>query len=327
MKSRIILVFLFFFLSRLPVKAQSDLQFSQYMFNLLYVNPGYAGYKEQINSTAFFRAQYLGFSGAPLTSSISIDAPVFSDNMGFGLQVNSDKIGIQNNLTANIAYSYRLALGDDARLCFGVQGGISQFSQNTNGVNPSQTGDGTITNGNINSLNATSRFGLFYYNSLFYIGLSASNLYTKPLGNTKVGILYPIPVKNYYITAGALIPINDNISLKPSFLVKSPENGITTADINCFVLLSNRLWLGASYRTGVPFPQGQITKSTTSSSNSYLFLAEFYINEKFRVGYAYDYPVGNLLTAASGNHEFSIGYFIPISRTNFKNSMVTPRYF
>jgi len=315
------------FLQPFRLWAQSDLQFSQYMFNQLYINPAYAGYKEQINATGFFRTQYAGFSGAPTTESFSIDAPLFADNMGFGLQVNNDKIGIQGELTANLAYSYRVALTDESRLCLGFQGGISQFSQNTAGVNPNQTGDPTILNGNYNALNLTSRFGLFYYNSSFYLGVSASNLYTQALSNSNSSISVPVPVKNYYITGGVFLPINENLGLKPSILIKSPANGITTADINCFLLLSNRLWLGASYRTGVSSLGYNINKGTASNSNAVLFLAEFYVNERFRVGYAYDYPLSSLITAGSGSHEISLGYYIPFTRTNFKNSMVTPRYF
>ncbi len=324
---RLFYLMLAFIFYEVPSYAQSDLQFSQYMFNLLYINPGYAGYKEQINTTAFYRTQYAGFSGSPTTASISLDAPVFSDNMGFGLQVNEDKIGIQSELTANLAYSYRVALTEDSRLCFGLQGGIAQFSQNTNGVNPNMVGDPTILAGNVSAKNITSRFGLFYYNNLFYLGLSATNLYTQSLSNTNPSISVPNQAKLYYLATGVFLPINDNLSFKPSILIKSPQNGITTADINCFVLLSNRLWLGTSYRTGVPIYPAGFQKSTASSSNALLFLTEFFVNDKLRIGFAYDYPLNSLISARSGSAEFSIGYYIPITRTNFKNSMVTPRYF
>ena len=311
----------------LKLRAQSELQFSQYMFNLLYINPAYAGFKEQINSTLFFRSQYAGFSGAPTTASLSLDAPIFSDNMAFGLQINDDKIGIQSNLTANFAYSYRVALDEGSRICFGLQGGISQFSQNTQNTNPSQPGDPILLDGNVTALNFTSRFGLFYYNPSFYLGVSASNLYTQTLSNSNPIILVPYEGKTYYATGGVFLPINDNFAFKPSFLIKSPQAGITTADLNCFVLLSNRLWLGTSYRTGVPVFDSQIQKDKASNSNALLFLGEFFINERFRIGYSFDYPLSPLITAKSGSHEFSIGYYIPISRSNFKNQMVTPRYF
>jgi type IX secretion system PorP/SprF family membrane protein len=322
-----------FLFSGFGLKAQTDLQFSQYMFNLLYINPGYAGYKEQINTTAFYRTQYSGFSGAPTTYSLSVDAPWFSDDMGLGLQINNDKIGIQTNLTASFAYSYRIALTEDSRLCLGLQGGISQFSQNPSLANPDQSGDPLILSGNVNASNFTSRFGLFYYSNLFYLGISASNLYTRSLSDNNPSIQVPAQLRNYYLTAGAFIQINDNLALKPSFLIKSPQGaqgtqgGITTADINCFLLLSNRLWLGTSYRMGVTAFNSEIIRGSGGSQNAVLFLAEFFISEKLRIGYAYDYPLNSLISAKSGSNEFSLGYYLPISRSSFKNSMVTPRYF
>jgi len=40
----------------LTVNAQQDAQYSQYMFNGIYINPAYAGYKEALNLHAFYRA-------------------------------------------------------------------------------------------------------------------------------------------------------------------------------------------------------------------------------------------------------------------------------
>lgn len=330
MKKLIACFLICFLFTGLRLRAQTDLQFSQYMFNLLYINPGYAGYKEQINFTAFYRSQYSGFSGAPSTYSLSVDAPWFADNIGLGLQINQDKIGIQSNLTASFAFSYRVALTDESRLCLGIQGGISQFTQNPSLANPDQTGDPLILSGNVNASNLTSRFGLFYYNNTFYLGVSATNLYTQVLNDNNPSIQVPAQLRNYYFVTGVFIPINDNFALKPSILVKSPQgnqSGITTADINCFMLLSNRLWLGASYRMGVNVFDSEIIRGNGGNQNAALFLSEFFVTDKLRLGFAYDYPLNSLITAKSGSLEFSLGYYLPITRSTSKNSMVTPRYF
>lgn len=323
-------IFLFILLVaglQVRVLAQTDLQFSQYMFNYLYINPAYAGYKEQINATTFFRAQYLGFAGAPTTASISIDAPVFSDNMGFGIQINQDQIGIQHTLTGGLAYSYRVEVGEDARLCFGLQGGFSQFSSDPSRSHPYDANDALITQGAYSSLDFTTKAGVFYYNSNFYVGASATNLYTKSIQNTGIGVSIPTQEKHYYLSAGALFQVNDELALKPSFLLKDPQAGISTADINCFLLIDSKLWLGGSYRLGVPLNARNINRGAASNQNDLVFLTEFYVNDRLRIGYAYDYPLSSAMSFKSGSHEISIGYYLPISRQSFKNEMVTPRYF
>ena len=47
------------------LKAQQDILVSQYMFNHLLVNPGYAGSKEYMQATLLYRKQWTGWSGAP----------------------------------------------------------------------------------------------------------------------------------------------------------------------------------------------------------------------------------------------------------------------
>ena len=54
-----------------PLKAQQDGQFSQYMFNTLAFNPAYAGSAEILNATALYRAQWVGFDGAPQTRTLT----------------------------------------------------------------------------------------------------------------------------------------------------------------------------------------------------------------------------------------------------------------
>ena len=45
--------------------AQQDPQFTQYMFNLLALNPAYAGSAERVSIKGLTRHQWVGFEGAP----------------------------------------------------------------------------------------------------------------------------------------------------------------------------------------------------------------------------------------------------------------------
>ncbi|HZY35892.1 MAG TPA: type IX secretion system membrane protein PorP/SprF, partial [Mucilaginibacter sp.] len=51
--------------------AQQTVQFSQYVFNGLAVNPAYAGYKEDWTLNLDSRIQWAGFPGAPRTGATS----------------------------------------------------------------------------------------------------------------------------------------------------------------------------------------------------------------------------------------------------------------
>src|SRR2546426_6928517 len=83
----------------LHVKAQQNVQFSQYAFNGLSVNPAYAGYKDALYLNTIYRQQWTGFPGAPRTGGISVDGPVHplkaGAGIGLGLQLMADMEGPQ----------------------------------------------------------------------------------------------------------------------------------------------------------------------------------------------------------------------------------------
>ena len=115
----------------LMAKAQNEITYSQYMFNNLLVNPAYAGYKEQVNVNLLSRNQWVGIKGAPTTQSLLVDGAFFHNkNVGLGLTVLNDKIGIQGQTAMMANYAYRLPVGQKGRLSFGVGVGAVQFSLN-----------------------------------------------------------------------------------------------------------------------------------------------------------------------------------------------------
>lgn len=62
-------------------------QFSQYMFNGLHINPGYAGYKGEHYVQSTYRSQWMDFPGAPKTFTITADLSANEGAMGFGASV------------------------------------------------------------------------------------------------------------------------------------------------------------------------------------------------------------------------------------------------
>ena len=62
--------------------AQQDPQFSQNMFNKLYVNPAFAGSSEAICLHALYRSQWVGFGdGTPKTFVFGADAPLLNNKV------------------------------------------------------------------------------------------------------------------------------------------------------------------------------------------------------------------------------------------------------
>jgi type IX secretion system PorP/SprF family membrane protein len=303
--------------------AQQDAQQSQYMFNGIYINPAYAGYQENLNLHAYYRAQWTGIQGSPRSMSAAVDAIANNGNVGLALQISSDKLGAQSYLSAYASYAYRLRMNEDgsSRLAFGLGLGVVQQGLDGSMLDPNDPEpDQPI--GTLNSILPDGRLGVFFSNNKFYAGLSADNLITQFIDVKKDG-LQAQPEAHIYLTSGVLIPVSEDVMLKPSFLLKDDRAGPTSLDINAFLLLGQKLWLGGSYRTGIKLYDKSYLQSDLTNLNSMVAAAQVFPMDNLRIGYAYDFSIGPLKGYSSGTHEISIGFYFKTK----KNRMVTPRYF
>ncbi|WP_256469816.1 type IX secretion system membrane protein PorP/SprF [Flavobacterium humidisoli] len=56
--------------------AQQDSKYLQYMFNTVNINPAYRAARYVFSVSALHGNQWVGFDGAPITNSMSFNAPV-----------------------------------------------------------------------------------------------------------------------------------------------------------------------------------------------------------------------------------------------------------
>lgn len=317
----------------IPAMAQQNIQFTQYMFNSLSVNPAYAGYKEQWFAQMALRTQWEGIKGAPRTGSFSVDGILDPANkrMGLGLQLTTDKLGSQSSVSAYANYAYRLQLDpeDTQRLSFGLGIGMTNYSLDGSMLNPIHADDPEIPTGIIGSYIPDARVGVYYYAPKFYIGASVMDLFsgdrsdnifrwdTNASDNLKRR-------RHVYLIAGMITALSDELKLRPSILVKDDFKGPTSVDINGMLIINERIWLGASYRMGLNLWNKSYAKNQSlTDNNSMSGLAQFYISSKLRLGYSYDYMLNSLRTEQSGSHEITLG----LTFGQKSERVVSPRFF
>lgn len=308
------------------VNAQQDAQYSQYMFNGIYINPAYAGYKEQLNLHSFYRNQWTGIKGSPKSMSLAVDAIANDGNVGLALQIASDKLGAQSSISAYANYAYRLRVGssESSRLALGVGVGVVQNGIDGDMLDPIDLGDNRIPVGMQRNILPDARAGVFYSTDRWYAGFSADNLiaqYTVKQDNSAA--YYPTQKAHYYLTGGVLLPLNETVQLKPSFLLKDDRGGPTSLDLNAFVLLADKIWVGGSYRTAVKLYDKSYLQKDLEMRNSVVAMTEVFATPQLRVGYAFDYSLSKLSGYSGGSHEISIGFYIKPKNLR----MLTPRYF
>ncbi|WP_276134820.1 type IX secretion system membrane protein PorP/SprF [Polluticoccus soli] len=303
------------------IYAQQNIQFGQYIFNGLAVNPAYAGYKEAWYINGTYRDQWTGFIGAPKTAVVSVDGSFWERNrFGVGFQLINDRLGAQNNTGGAASFAYRIPLdeADSRRLCFGISAGIYNYRIDRNKLNPLDPYDQELEQ--LKSVtNPDAGLGVYYSTPKLYAGLSALNLISR-----HENVLTTIKrAPHLYLTSGMLFNVSDRVKLKPSILVKEDFKGPTNMDFNAFILFNDRIWLGGSYRTRVSFWNKDHLQPDLTYLDAWSVIIDFFVTKQLRIGYAYDYTLTEIANYEHGSHEISIGY-------TFKRKeqiIISPRYF
>jgi type IX secretion system PorP/SprF family membrane protein len=304
-------------------KAQQDPEYSMYMFNGLFLNPAYAGSHDVISMVGIYRHQWAGLEGAPRTANISVHTPFRRDQYAMGGTISNDRLGLTNVFQVTPAFSYRLRFNknENMRLCFGVQASFSYFYQNNRGANlATQTSDIAFSI-NENMFIPNVGAGIYFYTKRFYVGASVPHMVPFSLQKA-FKVVKPTEQQarlyyHYLFTAGGVIGKDASIvKFKPSMLMKYQKGlykNIPQFDISAALLFIDRLWVGATYRTGGD--QEYIGQSVIA-------MIEFKPTPQLRIGYAYDIEMTALRKYSSGTHEIMLGYDFWYDKRRF----VTPRY-
>lgn len=307
------------------VHAQQEVQYSQYMFNMLAVNPAYAGSRDVLSMTGLYRQQWVGIEGSPTTQSFTIDMPIKKEKVGIGFQAYNDQIGIFKNTGVALSYAYRVKVSQRTTLSMGVQGGITNLSGDLLGVQ--RTLSGTDTDpafaGNISKWLPNVGVGLYLSNDRGYIGLSAptliQNRFKDVMGTADTNTTAARQDRHYFLMAGFVIGLGRSLALKPSFLVKATRDA-AAIDLNLNLWIKDRIAIGGSWRTNnkdFKSPFGNL------NGDAVIGMLEIQATDQFRLGYAYDFAINGLQNKQNGTHEVMLRYEFGYR----KAKILTPRYF
>lgn len=299
------------------VFAQQIPQFSQYMFNGLYINPAYAGYKEDMYAHLMYRKQWLTIECSPQTIMFGIDGDL-GRGSNLGLIYANDQLGAVTTNSIMLAYAFRFNLSSNARLSIGLSGGALHYNLDKSKVEP----DDPLLLATRGAWKPQADVGVYFDLPDFYAGFSAMGLIPNRAESNTMQIMRSVPT--YFLTFGGMIHLSKEVALAPSTLLKSDFKSPLCLDLNAMIVLSERVWLGAGYRTGLNFTYKKEEASESLRQIDALVLtAEIYLTENIRLGLAYDFDLTSLTTDYNGGIEISLGYYILKPQRHY----VRPRYF
>lgn len=315
MKNRLLGV-IFFLMLAFNCLGQQDPQFTQYMFNNLYYNPAYAGVEGVTKMTVMHRSQWLGYQpsygggGAPTTQILSLSAPIFKLNSGFGAYVVNDKLGAQNNLEAQASYAYHLGI-KDGKLSLGLRVGMYSQTLNYDIYRFNDPNDPLLAGkeGKVSQIRPDMAAGVFYRKEKYYAGIGFNHLIKSTFD---FGVTQRNALQNHvYITGGYFYELNFDVKFQFVTLVKTDLTK-TTFDIGALAYLKDTMWGGISFR---------------QSEAAILMLGYSLLKDKsLKLGYGLDYIVKDQNAKQPTSHEFMLTYELPVNPGSGKKVVRTPRY-
>lgn len=303
-------------LASIAVRAQQDTQFSQYMFNNLFLTPAYAGVDGVTQLTAVYRSQwqgyqaYLGDGGAPSTQMISFNTPIHKIKSGFGTYILNDRVGPLNNLEVQANYAYHLGI-KDSKLSFGLRVGMISQSINYDLYRPLHEKDPLLgKKGKVSQVRPDVAAGVFYRSEKYYVGFGINHL-TRAEFDFGVNESRNALENHMNFTAGYFYEVNFDLTLQFSTLVKTDFNELQI-DGGMIATLKDKMWGGFSYRQG----------DAVCVLLGYAFLKD----HSLKLGYAIDVVVVDPKAKSELSHEILLSYQLPAVVNSGKKVVRTPRY-
>jgi type IX secretion system PorP/SprF family membrane protein len=293
--------------------AQQDPQYSQYVYNPIVVNPAYAGNRGVASIVGLHRSQWVGLVGAPRTQTLSFQTPISNSRVGLGLSIVNDEIGPSEETYVSVDFSYTIPVGDQARLSFGLKGGVHVLDVDFTRLNIFDIGDFRVTENVENKLSPTVGLGVYYHTKKYYLGLSSPNLlqtdHFEDRNDNSSATYIASERRHLFGTAGYVFYVNDAIKFKPATMIKLVQGAPLQLDLTASFLFNEKLTLGVAYRW----------------SAAVTGLVGFQLSEQVLIGFAYDRETTEL-----GNAIFNDGSYELFIRLEFFNSydrIITPRFF
>jgi len=288
--------------------AQQDAMYTQYMENLITVNPAYAGSKDVLSMMVVSRNQWVSLPNAPVSRTFSMHSPIKQTNMGLGLSILADHVGPIKQTGVYADYSYRLFFSNKLTLGLGLKAGVNFYEAGLKILETNDPDDPVFAQDINRSFLPNLGVGAFFYTDKYYIGLSVPKLIQNEINKNGFSVQnISREQMHIFFMSGYVFDINRIVKFKPSILTKYVKNAPLSLDLNGTFLFYEKLWTGVMYRIGDSF--GGVVKIQATS--------------QIKIGYSYDLPINRLGAYNNGTHEVMISY--DFNRTGGR--LRSPRYF
>jgi type IX secretion system PorP/SprF family membrane protein len=258
---------------------------SNYHLTWTTINPAFAGFRDAISLSSFYRSKLYGKLG-PTDMQLNVHTPVGNSKVALGGIVAYNTTPPEQNMMSFMStYAYRIYLGS-GRLSFGLSAGIYGAKTDLGAIDLRDPGDPAFPSEIYQRWFPNFGTGILYYSDRFFVGLSVPELLSIPREDQSIGAVH---VDQYrYILAGAYqFNFSRAFRLKPSVLIDYNKASTSfKASLNAG-FMDSRFFIGGAY----------------SHPNFAIALLNVQVNPQWLIGYAYTLNISDMQQYLGGSHE------------------------
>jgi type IX secretion system PorP/SprF family membrane protein len=302
--------------------------YSQYLYNKFLINPAHAGSDGFTSWNLTAREQWVGYSGAPRTYSLSWQTrllkkpheikkksgrnsfrPKTDGRVGLGAYVFSDRNGLIQRTGFQTAYSYHMWVDQNTQVSLGLAFTGYHFRINVNETSFEDPSEPWLTDNLRKGVFVPDAdFGIYLLNKRFDFGFSAQQLFgaAEKIGSMAYRNFHMD--RHFYTFGSYYIPLTTKQELEPSVLVKVSEALLPQADIGLTYIYDQTMWTGLTYRTG-----GGVIANVRMR-----YVPKHSEKTSIFIGYAFDFTLNQIQRVTYGTHELTMAIKFGDSARKFR---------
>jgi len=291
--------------------------YSQYLYNKFLINPAHAGSDGYTSINVTAREQWIGYSGAPRTYSLSwqtrilkkpydikhkssnrtVYRPKTDGKVGFGAYIFSDRNGLIQRTGFQATYAYHLWLQPNTQLSLGLAVTGYHFIVNADETSFEDPNEPWLTDNLRRGVFVPDAdFGIYLLNPKFDLGISAQQLFGAAAKIGDYAYRNFRMNRHFYVFGSYYIDLGNKSELEPSVLAKMSEELLPQADFGLTYIYDQNIWSGLTYRTG-----GGIIANIR-----FKYVPKHSMKTAMFFGYAVDFTLNQIQRVTYGTHELTM---------------------
>jgi len=283
--------------------------YSQYLYNKFLINPAVAGSDGYTSFNLTAREQWVGYSGAPRTFSLSGQTRVLKSGyklksrsggnafrpktdgkVGFGGYIFTDRNGLIQRTGFQASYSYHMWVQSNTQLSMGLALTGYHFKINEQELNFQDPNEPWLNNDLRRGIFVPDvDFGIYILNPKYNFGFSTLQLFGAAAKIGSEAYQNFRMDRHYYLFGSYSFDITDKTELQPSGLFMMSEQKKPVADLGLTYIYGQKIWAGLTYRTS----KAIIANIGFTYTNIYF-------------GYAFDFTLQEIQRLTYGTHELTM---------------------